>query len=474
MDRLKQLMQRIVGRVNMNLREFEFDVGPYITDTISLNQMIKFNAFYGITSHHPLRFTFKHSNMAGSYFLGKCKTDHAILYKTDIRGDELKKKGDTFKVYDMEIPIENDEIIFIKDSYLIRTLVHSNSHNPENPEQFLIRNTVSCHCANIHGSTLMGCFLGAFSTVDLTALHSCMVGYFSYVQAGELFHHFVSPGTVWVKADDFEFKYQFDEDVLEKYVHEEPNKRPGGIIMDFVEERKQDYDPVFNSTNYEHPVNVPETSSLNRYAFVKGDTVIAENVLISQRAYLDDAIIGPGANVQENGYIINSHLHGNNVTAHGGKIINSSLGNKVFVGFNAFIRGIKDSPLKIGDGCIIMPHTIIDLDEPIEISAKMAVWGYIRDAEDLKENSISLDVLVKFKGERTMGKMHFKGNGATLVNGFKDRINHILEANGSMYDKNISDTAGHAQKGQKISFNSIQPYLTGKLKGIYPTIDIRP
>lgn len=474
MDMLKKLMERIVGRVNMNLREFEFDVGPYITDTIPLNQMIKFNTFYGITSHHPLRFTFKHSNMAGSYFLGKCKTDHAILYKTDIRGDELKRKGDIFKAYGMGVPVENDEIIFIKDSYLIRTLVHSNSHNPETPEQFLIRNTVACHCANIHGSTLMGCFLGAFSTVDLTALHSCMIGHFSYIQTGELFHHFVPPGTIWVKADDFEFKYQFDEDILEKYVHEEPGKRPGGIIMDFVEERKKDYDPVFESTSYKHQVEVPESSSLNRYAFVKGKTVIDKNVLISQRAYLDNAIIGPGANVQENGYIVNSHLQGNDVTAHGGKIINSNLGNKVFVGFNAFIRGIEDSPLKVGDGCIIMPHTIIDLEEPLEIPAGKAVWGYIRNAADLKENSITMSTLEKFNGERTLGGMHFKGCGATLVNGFKDRIDHILEANGAMYDKNIPNTAGHAQEGQTISFNSIQPYLTGEQKGIYPTIDILP
>ncbi|NTW37862.1 MAG: hypothetical protein HGB17_17505, partial [Syntrophobacteraceae bacterium] len=31
---------------------------------------------------------------------------------------------------------------------------------------------------------------------------------------------------------------------------------------------------------------------------------------------------------------------------------------------------------------------------------------------------------------------------------------------------------GHAQKAQQISFNIIQPYPAGTLKGLYPTIDI--
>ena len=55
---------------------------------------------------------------------------------------------------------------------------------------------------------------------------------------------------------------------------------------------------------------------------------------------------------------------------------------------------------------------------------------------------------------------------------FRERIHHILEANGAFYDG--MKNKGHAQKNQNISFNTIQPYLEGELKGVYPTIIIRP
>ncbi len=474
MRQLEKLMERINARVDMTLREFEFDAKANIQGLLTPEQLIKFNAFYGITSRHPLRFTFKRSNVGGSYFLGKCKTDHSILYKSDIRGDELKQKGDVFDSHGLAIPIENDEIIRIKDSFLIKTLVHSNSHDPENPEQFLIRNTIALHYANIHGASLRGCFLGPFATADLCTLHSCIVGAFSYVQAGELFHQKIKPGTIWVKDDDFEFKYTFPQEALKAYIHDEPGKRPTGIIMDFVEGRKQDFEPVFDSASYEHPVEVPENSALNRYAVVKGDTRIGENVLISQRAYLEDAYMGKGANAQENSFIINSRLEGNDVTAHGGKIINAVLANKVFVGFNTFLRGDANDRLRIGEGSIIMPHTIIDLDGPMEIPAGSAVWGLIRNEEDLKNQSVPLEDLAAVDGEVTMGSMTFKGKGASLVRPFQGRIQHILEGNGALYDKNDPSTEGHAQESQTIGFNTVQPYLSGDFAGLYPTIDIQP
>lgn len=474
MRQLEKLMERIVARVNMTLREFEFDAKDSIREVVSPEQLMKFNAFYGITSHHPLRFTFKRSNLAGSYFLGKCKTDHALLYKCDIRGDELKRTGDKFNSHGLAIPIENDEIVRIKDSFLVKTLVHSNSHDPENPEQFLIRNTIALHYANIHGAALRGCFLGPFATADLTTLHSCIIGAFSYVQAGELFHHYVMPGTIWVRDDDYEFKYRFPEEALKRYVSAEEGEAPTGIIADFVEERKGDFDSVFDSARYEHDVTVPETSALNRYTVVKGDTRIGENVLISQRAYLENAWMGRGANAQENSYIINSRLEGNDVTAHGAKIINAELANKVFVGFNSFLRGLEGDRLKIGEGSIIMPHTIIDLEEPLEIPAGSAVWGLIRNAEDLAGHSVPLEDLAAAEGEVKMGFMTFRGSGRALVEGFRHRIDHILEGNGALYDEKDPATKGHAQEVRDIGFNTIQPYLAGEFKGIYPTIDIRP
>ena len=134
MEQLKNLLERIIQRVNINLREPLFDVGPYVRDIVPLDKLIKFYAFYGISPHHPLHFHFTRSNLAGSYFLGKCHVSDSILYKSDIRGDELKRKGDIFHFEEFDIPLHEDEIITIKDSFLIKTLVHSNSHNPENPE----------------------------------------------------------------------------------------------------------------------------------------------------------------------------------------------------------------------------------------------------------------------------------------------------------------------------------------------------
>jgi hypothetical protein len=68
--------------------------------------------------------------------------------------------------------------------------------------------------------------------------------------------------------------------------------------------------------------------------------------------------------------------------------------------------------------------------------------------------------------------MQFQGKGKAFVEAFQHRIDHILEANGAFYDG--SRNRGHAQKNQDISFNTIQPYSSGTMKGLYPTIEIRP
>jgi hypothetical protein len=119
MKALENLYDRIVQRVNINLRELEFDANPYVKALVPLDQMGKFYAFYGITPHHPLNFQFMRSNLAGSYFLGQCRVTHSMHYKSDIRGDELKKKGDVFAYQDFEIPVTEDERICIDDSFLI-------------------------------------------------------------------------------------------------------------------------------------------------------------------------------------------------------------------------------------------------------------------------------------------------------------------------------------------------------------------
>jgi carbonic anhydrase/acetyltransferase-like protein (isoleucine patch superfamily) len=473
MKELEKLLDRIIQRININLRELDYDVSPFIKNLVSLNQMVKFYAFYGITPNHPLNFEFRHSSLSGSYFLGKCRATNSILYKSDIRGDELKHRGDVFHYRKFEIPITRDEGIDIEDSFLVKTLVHNFSHDPETPENFFIRDTVSTHYANIHGSPCNGCFLGPFATVDLTTMYDCVIGEFSYVQAGEVAHLNVDPGTVWVRnPDEFNFLYRYPPDKLNHYINFIPGRSPRGFLMDFVEDRKEDFQRIFDAVNIEPSVPVPGNASLDRFAVIKPRTRISDNVLVAQRAYLQNAWLGKGANAQENCYIINSRLEGHNVTAHGAKIIEADLGEYIFVGFNSFLRGRANSRLTIGDESIVMPHTVIDIKKPLTIPPGSLVWGLIRNRKELETNSMTLKDFSRINNGLTKGSLSFEGNGAAFVNAFRERIHHILEANGAFFDgkKNI----GHAQKNQNISFNMIQPYPDGQLQGLYPAIVIQP
>ncbi|MGA2400762.1 MAG: transferase [Syntrophobacteraceae bacterium] len=470
---LEKLIDRIIDRVNINLRKPAFDVGPYLRHLIPLDQFVRFYAFYGLTLHHPIHFHFNGSSIAGSYFLGKSTVDHCVLYKTDVRGDELKARGDVFKYETLEIPLHDDEVIRIKDSYLIKNLVHNHSHDPESPEEFFIQNTASMHYANIHGSPVEGSFLGPFSTVDLTRLHDCVIGAYAYVQTGELAHSFIDPGQILIDSGDcFKFIYRFPRDVLERYIHLEPGKKPAGIFMDFVEGRKIDFEKVFEVVHSVRPIPVPEGASLSRYAVVKGETGISENVLVAQRAYLENCWLGKGSNAQENCCIVASRLEGRNITAHGAKVLHAKLGEKVFVGFNSFLRGSPKCELNIGAASIVMPHTIIDVEEPLEIAEGRLVWGYIRNRKDLERHSLPLETLAGTKNKIELGAMSFEGSGFHFVEAFVHRIEHILQANGAYFDG--SANRGHAQNALHISFNTIQPYPEGILKGIYPTIDICP
>lgn len=470
MPQLQNLLNNIINRVNVNLREFT-DVGPHIRHLVDRQRLAGFYAFYGLTQHHPLYFKFNKSCLSGTYLLGKCEVNRSIIYKSDIRGDELKRRGDVVPFGDMKIRLFQDEIIYIRDSYLIKTLVHNHSHDPENLEKFGIRNTVALHWSNIHGAPVEGCFLGPFATVDLTSAHNCVFGTYSYTQVGELVNTFVKPGQVWIRTKDFEFNYQFDEEVLRRYVAYETGKAPSGILMDYVEERKADFMPIYSSIQ-EHPVPVPPGASLSPYAVVKGQTRIDKNVLVAQRAYLEEAWLGHGSNAQENCYIVHSSLEGEDVTAHGGKVVHAHLGKHVFVGFNAFLHGTPETPLQVGSNTIIMPHTIIDAEEPLEIPSDTLVWGYIRNADDLKQHSIALVDLEKITDGMEMGAMRFSGSGKVFADAFRGRIRHILEENGAFFDE--ANNAGHAQKNQEMAFNILQPYPSGDLAGLYPKLEIKP
>ena len=470
MKQLLSLVERIATRVNVNLEEFGFDVGPFINASANLEKMLNYYASYAVTSKHPLRLQFSNSNIAASYFLGKCIVNRSVVYKSDVRGDELKRKGEAIVFGAKELPLVEDEVITIRDSYLFRTLIHSKSHNLETPEEFFIRNTVAGHFSNIHGATMEGCYIGVFATVDHMSLHSCIIGEFSYVQAEELFHRAIKPGTVWIANDAFSFQYTYPEEVLKRYVAMDEAHRPVGLLIDFVESRKTDFERLFEQVNMD-ALDTPQSSTVNRFALIKGKTRIGRNVLICQRAYLENAEMGVGSNAQENTYIINSTLSGYNVTAHGAKIIHSTLGEKIFVAFNCFLNGKTDARIEIGPNCIIMPHTIIDAVEPITIPGNHLVWGFIGSQQDLQTNAIALEDLAKLT-EVALGDMTFHGDGHAFVEAFRSRFEHILELNGAYFAKGRN--RGHAQSDQSASFNMIQPYRTGPNRGIYPTITIEP
>ncbi|MEJ2286898.1 MAG: transferase [Desulfobacterales bacterium] len=473
MKELEKLLDRIIQRINVDLRELDFDISPFIKNLVPLNQMVKFYAFYGITPNHPLDLVFKHSSLAGSYFLGKIRTRNSILYKSDIRGDELKKQGDVFHYQKFDIPITRDEGIDIEDSFLIKTLVHNFSHDPETLEKFFIRDTVAAHNANIHGSPSDGCFLGPLATVDLTTMRDCVIGTYSYVQAGEIAHLNIGPGTIWVRSPgEFNFLYHHPPEQLDHYINFYASRPPQGLFIDFVEDRKEAFQRVFDVVNLDRPVSIPPSASLDRFAVIKPKTRISENVLVSQRAYLQNSWLGKGANAQEGCYIINSRLEGYNVTAHGAKIIEADLGENIFVGFNSFLRGRAGSRLVIGAESIIMPHTIIDIKKPLTIPPGHLVWGMITNPQELETSSIALQDLSKIDDGLIKGNLYFEGSGAGFVTAFRDRIHHILEANGAFFDG--KKNRGHAQKNQNLSFNTIQPYPDGDLEGLYPAIEIQP
>jgi hypothetical protein len=128
--------------------------------------------------------------------------------------------------------------------------------------------------------------------------------------------------------------------------------------------------------------------------------------------------------------------------------------------------------LTIGDESIVMPHTIIDIKKPLTIPPGHLVWGLITNHEELETNSMALKDFSKIKDGLIKGNMSFEGNGAGFVTAFRERIHHILEANGAFFDG--KKNRGHAQKNQNLSFNTIQPYPEGELQGLYPTIVIQP
>ncbi|WP_319781211.1 transferase [Maridesulfovibrio sp.] len=469
MKKVEKLINHIISRVNINLRPMGLDIEQVLRTTLEDNEMASDYAYYALSIDHPIYFRFRESNLGGSYFLGKCDVDRSIIIRSDIRGDELKAAGTKVEFGGIKTELYRDEIILVVNSFLYKTLVHNHSRNPEIPELFRIQNTVSMHYANIHGTTTEGAYLGAFATVDLSVMHNCIVGDYSYVQAGDLAKMCLDPGRIWIKADGkYEFAYRYPQAILEKYISWDHNGELVGLFADFLKNRRNDFLPVYDSLAPKYPVWVPANAFVSRYAVVRGDCDIGENCLVAQRAYIENSVLGTGSNAQENSFIVDTHFAGLVVVAHGGKLVHSYIDEKVFIGFNSFLYGTKENKVSVGSGSIIMPHTIIHASEPINIPDETIAWGYITKQSDLASNSMSLAEFAKLK-EISIDRMRFSGDGAAFVRDFQNRIEHILVDNGARYNGK-PESRGHAQKTQYVSYNLFQPYLSGEKKGMFPTI----
>jgi hypothetical protein len=81
---------------------------------------------------------------------------------------------------------------------------------------------------------------------------------------------------------------------------------------------------------------------------------------------------------------------------------------------------------------------------------------------DLETNSISIKELTKINEGFSKVSLFFEDTEARFVTTFRERIHHILEANGAFY--NGTKGKGHAQKNQNISFNLIHSYPEGELE----------
>ncbi|WP_320171980.1 transferase [Maridesulfovibrio sp.] len=469
MQRLNKLIAHITSRVNANLRPMGLDVSQVVETTLENINLIRYYAYYALSIDHPIYFNFQESNLGGSYFLGKCVVDRSIIHQSDVRGDELKGKGTKIMIGDVETELYRDEIIRIVNCFMIKTLVHNHSRNPETPEQFRILNAVAMHYSNIHGTTLEGAYIGPFATADLSVMHNCILGNFCYVQAGDLSRVYIDPGRIWIRKEHtYEFNYRYPQAILEKYVSWDQNGELSGLFVDFLKGRRSEFLPVYDSLAFDSPVPVPENAFLSRYSLVKGECSLGDNTLVAQRACIENSVLGKGCNAQENSYIVDSMLSDLVIVAHGGKVGHTNIGEKVFIGFNSFLQGTEENKITIGTGSIIMPHTIIHAKEPITIPDETIVWGYVATEDDLKRHSMALQDFAMQKN-MNMDRMTFIGDGAAFVKDFQKRIEHILVDNGARFNGE-KETRGHAQRTRSVSYNLVQPYLGGEKEGMFPTI----
>lgn len=475
MKKLRTLISAIIDRVNVNLRNPFVDLAPMVEGVVPLDWFAGSDARYAMAFGHPLFYHFSSSALAGTSFMGRCIVDHSVLYRCNVRGEGLRSRNDAFSYRGSQVPLDHDEVIRINDSYLIRTLVHGHSSDPERPEELQVRNTLSLPYAGIESSHVQGSLLLPFSTVEMTALHDCVIGPYAYVQAEALRHRSIDEGVVSIQSEGgFDFTYRFPAEVVRRYIRMEAGGSPQGIFVDFAAERERELQEGSCGSDRDRRGDIPSGAYLSRCAALRGEVAVSADSFTGEGAYLRDARLEQRAQARENCSVIHSALGERSIAAQGSRIIHARLGKNTFVGPNSFLRGLADFPLSVGSGCLFAPHTIVDLEAPLAIPANTVVWGYIRNEQDLASNSMPIEDFSRIEKSAAVGLMRFEGSGARFIDSFRERIDQIVKLGACQADPGANDPQGAARARGSVSFHVIQPYPLGEYKGLCPTMEIAP
>ncbi len=472
MKNLNTLIHKITRKINITLTEHHCVVEPDALIGPELDNLVATFATCEMEVASRLNINVADSSICGSYLQGRCQVERSVVHLSEIRGDALKKKGDPL-LADSSVYTEQDEMITISDSYLNKVLIHHCSHNPETPEEFFIRNTLAADYSTINGSTVEGAWLNFFSTLDKTIVRSSVIGYFCYINTGELLHHRVENGTVWYETEAFRFLYTYPEEALKPYVSCDSDHSCSGVLAGLTETLQKTRN-AFPKRLYERETAHPFTETINRFAVIDDRCDVTEEVAIRQRVYLENVQIGPGSVLMENSCVQSSTLKGAVLISHGCHIKHTDMEAQVFTGINCFLNGRKNANITIGTGALILPHTIIDPVASIHIPEHTIIWGLIRTPEDLEINAIPIHRLLSNGNDfQTIisGRMTFEGNGEAFVN-------HLLQEMDSIFnDRKPSDQKEKMQPVQSYcntTIHILQPYANGPNKGMYPTIRMKP
>jgi carbonic anhydrase/acetyltransferase-like protein (isoleucine patch superfamily) len=465
---LAQLRRRIIQRLNIALRHLDYDSSVHAPALLLATPDAALPAAYIVSPRHPLDLRCSNAALTGSTFLGSCRIKDSIVSSSIIRGDELLA------------PLADDQPttepptsthIDIAGCFLDQTLVFGHSSDPNDPERYVLHNTLALpHCL-IQSAPTIGCLLGPVTTLDHTCARSCIIGSYSYIQAGNITRMHIPPGTVWIrKGQRFNFLYRFPPDRLRRYIWHTPGNAPQGMIPEALWQQRQASSHGLDRGNDRLGQAMPASSFLDRQATILATSLIMDNVLVCRHAVLSSTSLGRGCTVLENCLLDHVRCGENAIIGQGAKVFDADIDSMVMVGGNTLLRGRAGSRLNIGTDCIIAPHTIIDSDSPLTVPPAHLVWGLSTDQDELASNSLALEELDRVGCALTRERLYFEGDGSALIKHFTDQRHHLLLNTGAFSDG--TRHRGQAQDDQHLSRNTVQPFQFGERQGMYPTMTI--